>query len=244
VTPGTYKFAIVVGASSGIGAELVRQLAESGCRVAAVARRGDRLQGLAKEYPNRVIPIVADVLRFDDTPEVFLRCTDALGGLDLVIYNSGIMPDVAPTEFNFAKDHAMIETNLSGAIAWLNVTAERFLSSRRGTIVVIGSVAGDRGRRGQPVYNASKAGLHAYAEALRNRLSRSGVTVTTIKPGPVATDLVSHLGFRGAMPARQAAEIILAKSGRGSEQYLKLSHRVIFATIRLIPSWIFRWIPI
>jgi NADP-dependent 3-hydroxy acid dehydrogenase YdfG len=223
---------------------LVRQLADGGCRVAAVARRGDRLQALAKEYPNRIIPIVADVSKFDETPAIFLRCTDALGGLDLVIYNSGIMPDVAPTEFNFAKDHAMIETNFSGAVAWLNQAAERFLSSRRGTIVVIGSVAGDRGRRGQPVYNASKAGLHAYAEALRNRLSRSGVTVTTMKPGPVATDLVAHLGFRGAIPADQAARIIIAKSSRGSEQYLKFSHRVIFSIIRLLPSWIFRWIPI
>jgi len=242
--PPAYKYAIVVGASSGIGAEMVRLLAEGGCTVAAVARREAPLRELAREYPNRVIPIVHDVTDFAKIPEVFLRCTDAMGGLDLVIYNSGVMPDVAPTEFDFAKDRQMIEVNLLGAIGWLDLAAERFQASKRGVIVAVGSVAGDRGRRGQPVYNASKAGLHTYVEALRNRLSGRGVVVTTVKPGPVETEMTAHLGFRGAMKASVAARIILAKSARGSEQYLKFSHRVIFATIRLIPSWIFRHIPI
>ncbi|RYG33837.1 SDR family NAD(P)-dependent oxidoreductase, partial [bacterium] len=147
-------------------------------------------------------------------------------------------------EYDFAKDRTMIEVNVLGAMAWMDAAAIRFESARHGTLVAIGSVAGDRGRRGQPAYNASKACLHAFAEALRNRLWDKGVTVTTIKPGPVDTELIRDLNMKGAISARDAATRILELAPSGGERYLQLPHRIIFAVIRLLPSWIFRRIPI
>lgn len=235
-----YRYAIVIGGSSGIGQALVEQLATSGCRVATVARRTDRLEAIAQRFSDRVLAFSHDVTDFEAVPALFQEITKQLGGLDLVIYAAGVMPEVGALEFSFEKDRRTIDVNVIGAIAWLNQAAIRFQNTKRGTIVGIGSVAGDRGRVGRPVYNASKAALTTYLEALRNRLCRYGVRVVTIKPGPVQSEMTAHLHLRGAMPADEAARLILKKSHRTGEHYLKFSHRVIAWIIRSIPSWLFR----
>lgn len=134
----------------------------------------------------------------------------------------------------------MIDVNFTGAVAWLNVAADRFQNVGHGTIVGIGSVAGERGRAGQPVYNATKAALKTYLEALRNRLSKCGVRVTTIKPGPTATEMTAHLKQTGMMSAEEAAERILRVMDSGKEKFLKPSHIIIFGIIRNIPTGVFR----
>jgi len=230
--------AIVIGASSGIGAELAKQLAEGGALVATIARRADRLQTLADRYPDRVFPFPNDVTNFEEIPELFQKCTDTLTGLDLVIYCSGVMPTVGPHEYNTEKDLSMVDVNISGAIAWLNCAATRMEATGHGSIIGIGSVAGDRGRSGQPVYNASKAFMHTYMEALRNRLAKKGVKVVTIKPGPTESEMTQ--GMKGTMPVEKAAELILKYKDRTGEHYLKLTHRIAFYIIKRIPSPLFR----
>jgi len=235
-----YEHAIVVGASSGIGAEVARMLAASGCKVAILARRKDKLSALAAEFPGKVLPYVHDVKDVEAVEGLFQQITRDLGGLDLVIYSTGVMPTVGENQYDLAKDQDMVLTNFMGCIAWLNQAALRFGQVEHGTIVGIGSVAGDRGRQGQPVYNASKGAMAIYLEALRNRLAKKGVRVVTIKPGPVATDLLKESNFKNPMPVRVAAEKTLKLSARTGEHYLKFSHRVIFSIIRSIPSFIFR----
>lgn len=232
--------AIVVGASSGIGAELVAQLVDLGYTVAAVARREERLRAMAERWPGKVIFFQHDVTRSDEIPELFQQITQRLGGLDLFIFTAGVMPDVEAFEFSTEKDFAMIDTNLKGAIAWTNPVAERFLAVRHGTIIGIGSVAGDRGRSGKPGYAASKAGLATYLEAVRNRLAGSGVNVVTIKPGPVATDMTVSHKLKNPMSAEAAARLILNQRNKNGERYLSVAHRLIFAAIRLTPGWLFR----
>ncbi|MGV3615900.1 MAG: SDR family NAD(P)-dependent oxidoreductase [Fimbriimonas sp.] len=239
-----YQRAIVVGASSGIGLEIARQLAQNGTRVAVVARRAERLADLAQAFPDRVLPIEHDVKDYDAVPALFQDVTRKLGGLDLIVYAAGVMPTVEAHEYDFDKDREMIEVNLLGAMAWLNQAAVRFEGTRAGTIVGIGSVAGDRGRAGQPAYNTSKAALATYLEALRNRLAKYGVRVVTIKPGPTATEMTSHLPAKGMMEPAEVARITLAKAGSTGEHYVKLAHRLIFAVIRHIPSGIFRKLPL
>jgi len=232
--------AIVIGASSGMGRALVEKLAADGCRVAAIARRKDRLDEIARLFPGQVIAFEHDVKDYDSVPALFQCATAALGGLDLVIYASGVMPEVAPTEYCFEKDREMVEVNLLGAIAWLDQAAIRFGNTGHGVILGIGSVAGDRGRSGQPVYNTTKAALATYLEALRNRLAKKGVIVSTVKPGPVATEMTLAAGHRPKMTADKAAEIILAKCLKTGEHYVVPLHRLIFAIIKRVPSWIFR----
>lgn len=222
---------IVVGGSSGIGAELVNLMVQRGDQVAAVSRRSN---------DRATINFLHDVHATGDVPALFQEICRELGGLDMIVYAAGVMPEVGADEFSFEKDAEMIAVNLTGAVAWLDQAAIRFQNTNSGTIVGIGSVAGERGRQGQPVYNTTKAALHTYLEALRNRLSRHGVTVVTIKPGPTATPMTAHLPQKGMMPAKQAAELILKKSTKNGEHFLKPAHAVIFAIIRNIPSFIFR----
>lgn len=235
-----YERAIVVGASSGIGREIARLLAADGCQVAAVARRADRLRMLADEFPERVLTFEHDVTEFGATRGLFQEITRQLGGLDLVVYAAGVMPPVEIEEFDFEKDHAMFATNTLGCVAWMNEAAERFQGVGAGALLAIGSVAGDRGRAAQPGYNASKAALATYMEALRNRLAKKGVRVVTVKPGPTRTEMTAHLDTSKLMSPEHVARIALAKSKRTGEHYVKLTHAIAFAVLRHIPSWIFR----
>jgi short-subunit dehydrogenase len=137
----------------------------------------------------------------------------------------------------------MIEINLIGAMAWLNPIAEMFQSAKAGQIVGIGSVAGDRGRVGNPGYNTSKAGLSTYLEALRNRLTRHGVNVLTVKPGFMKTEMLK--AAQGATPFavepdQAADDIIRAMKKRRQSIYTASIWRWIMLAIQLTPSFIFR----
>lgn len=235
-----YRFAIVVGASSGIGREIARQLATDGARVAVVARRADRLESLRTEFPELILPFAHDVLDRDAVPALLQRITHDLGGLDLVVYAAGVMPAVAADEFNFAKDRQIVDVNLTAAMAWLDEVATRFQNVGHGVIVGIGSVAGERGRVGQPAYNASKAAFAVYLEALRNRLSRHGVRVVTVKPGPTATEITANLPQKGMMSASDVARVTLNLSRKNGEYFVKFTHRIAFAIIRALPGPIMR----
>lgn len=240
-----FKTAIVVGASSGIGEHLVRQLAREGVTVAALARRASELDRVVKEAGAdgaRIRPYAHDVTDYASVPGTFDRIRADLGDVDLVIYNAGVMPTVAEGEYNFDKDHAMIAVNLLGAMAWLNPVAAYMEARRAGTIVGISSVAGDRGRRGNPGYHTSKAGLTTYLEALRNRLARYGVTVVTVKPGPVATPMTKDLGKLPLLIQPEAAAAgILAHARAGSvEGYVPAAWWPIMTVIQAVPSFVFR----
>ncbi len=243
----TWTRAIVVGASSGMGAALARRLSREGCRLALLARREDALAALVAEIgsaagdPGRARAYAHDVTRAPDTPALFQQICRDLGGLDLIIYSAGIMPRVAEDEYAFEKDHHIIEVNLLGAIAWLNEAAHRFARAGEGTIVGLSSVAGDRGRRGQPAYCASKAALDTYLEALRNRLRRRGVTVVTIKPGPVDTPMTQGLDRRPLLISadRAAGQILAAARRHAVTAYVPGAWRPIMFALRQIPSLVF-----
>lgn len=237
----TWRQAIVIGASSGIGAALVRQLAGEGCRTAAVARRATELERLAAETGGLACPVPHDVTVPDEIPALFQRLCRELGGLDLVIYAAGVMPRLAEDEYDLAKDRAIMAVNVVGALAWLNEAAARFARAGAGTIVGIASVAGDRGRRGNPAYCASKAALDTYLEAIRHRVARRGVRVVTAKPGPVDTPMTRgypRLPF--VISAEEAARRILAAARRGARTvYVPARWRPIMFAIRHLPHAVF-----
>lgn len=235
--------AIVVGASSGLGAALVRQLASQRYHVAAVARREANLAALRDSVgKDLVLPYVHDVTEYEQVPMLFDQITRDLGGLDLIIYCAAVQPPVALHEYNFEKDEAMVNTNFLGAVAWLNQAALRFERARAGHIVGISSIAGDRGRVGSPAYNASKAGLDTYLEALRNRLSRYGIVVTTIKPGFVDTDLLKNAPktFWVVSPEEAAAKTLTAIRRRRQVAYVPSRWQFVSLAVRSVPSFIFR----
>lgn len=243
-----WQRAVVVGASSGIGAAIAMQLAATGCHVALIARREAELKHIADEINAAGSPLASvyihDVREYETVPALMQQIARDIGGIDLIVYSSGIMPAIAPDEYSFDKDRQMIEVNLLGAIAWLNEAAQRFERAKAGTIIGISSVAGDRGRRGSPVYGTTKAALDTYLESLRNRLSRYGVQVVTVKPGPVATPMTADLDQKTLpllITADKAAAAILGGAGRGKTLiYVPWLWQPIFLIIRAIPSFLFR----
>lgn len=241
------KRAIVIGASSGIGAALVHKLAAEGYLVAALARREAKLQEVCAQVNTAVsatcaLPYTHNVTDTQEIPGLFQTIVRDLGGLDLIIYVAGVQPNVAPDEYSFAKDEAMIQVNVLGAIAWLNQAAARFAQAGNGHIVGISSIAGERGRVGAPVYNSSKAALNTYLEALRNRLSRHGVSVTTIKPGFVDTVLLENAPktFWVISPETAAHTIYQAIQKQKQTVYVPARWSLVGFIIRHIPSFVFR----
>ena len=245
-----WNHAIVVGASSGIGMAIARELVAGGCKVALVARRESELKTLAAELNGRSIgSLVAlvyphDVTHYDEVPSLFQQICHDLSGLDVIIYASGVMPEYAPDEYNFAKDKHQIEVNLLGAMAWINEAAERFGRGATGTIIGISSVAGDRGRGGMIGYATSKAAFNAYLEAIRNRVGRLGVSVITVKPGPVNTPMTELLD-RSKKPllieADKAAELIIdGAKRRRNVVYVPWMWRPIMTIICSVPSYLFQ----
>lgn len=224
--------AAVVGATSGIGAALADRLEAAGARVARIGRR-------STTYPH-------DVRRIEEVPALLDRIEADLGPLDLLVYAAGLLHRLGPGGYDAGREREMIETNLTGAVAWCGEAARRFASRGGGTIAGIGSIAGDRGRRGNPVYGATKAALEHYLEGLRNRVSTRGVRVVTIKPGFVATPMTEGLeGMFWVVSADEAARIVHTRLEAGREVfYVPSRWALVGAVVKAIPSVIFRRLPI
>jgi short-subunit dehydrogenase len=240
--------ALIIGASSGIGASLTELLVNQGYYVAAVARREARLAELCErlnddsEARPRALYYVHNVADFDDVPGLFQRITADLGGLDLIVFAAAVQPAMDQDEYNFDKDAAMTRVNVMGAMAWLGQAAVRFQRAGAGHVVGISSLAAVRGRRMNPGYNATKAAFDTYLEALRNRLSRHGVAVTTIRPGLVETRLLENASraFWVISPAKAAQSIFQAIKHRKQVVYVPGRWRLVALIVTHIPSIIFR----
>jgi len=239
---------ILIGASSGIGAALARRLTDEGYTLALLARRSELLHALCAEInqkhgETRAVPYSHDVTDYDAIPALLRQIVADLGGLDLVVYLAGVNYPPGAKNYHFETDRIMMEVNVLGAMAWLNPVAAMFQNAGQGQIVGISSVAGDRGRVVNPAYHASKAALTTYLESLRNRLTRHGVHVLTVKPGFVKTEMLQ--AAQGATPfaispERAASEIWRAMRTRKQVVYTPSLWRWIMLIIQHTPSFIFR----
>ncbi len=193
--------ALVTGASSGIGEATAECLAREGATVALVARRADRLDALAtriRDAGGVAHAIEADVARQTEAEGAVAAAVGELGRLDIVINNAGVMllgPVVgAPLE----EWQRMVDVNLSGLLyvshaAMPHLLAAAEQSPRRvADMVNISSVAGRLARSGSAVYNATKWGVNAFSEALRQEVTGRHVRIGLVEPGAVETELVSH----------------------------------------------------
>ncbi len=241
------KRGLIVGASSGLGAALAKRLAREGYTLALLARREGLLADLCADLNadgvTRALAYQHNVTQYAEVPSLLRKIIAELGGLDLLIYNAGINLPPGLENLNAENDIKMVTTNLIGAIAWLAAVGDLFKEARSGQIVGISSVAGDRGRIGNPGYNTSKAGLTIYLEALRNRFTRHGVHVLTVIPGFMQTDMLK--AAQGGTPfvispERAADDIYKAILKRKQLIYTPSNWRWIMLAIKHVPSVIFR----
>lgn len=182
----------VVGASSGIGAELARELVRRGARVAVTARRQDRLE----EVSGGLMAVVpADATDADALAAAAVAASEALGGLDTVIWNAGYWKRTDAAHWDTAEFARHVEVNLLGLNTVLGAVLPDMVRRRSGHLVGVASVAGYRGLPGSEAYGATKAAQIALLESLRASLLRRGVRVTTVSPGFVRTEMTAGNTF-------------------------------------------------
>ena len=190
------KIALVTGASSGIGAATARALAGEGARVALSARRADRLEALAAELTasgTDVFVHVGDLATRDGAGHAVDATVEALGGLDVLVNNAGVM-FLGPIEETDPADwERMIDINLLGLMVASRAAIAPMRARGGGHIVNISSVSGRFAGPTQGGYNATKWGVNGFSEALRREVNGDGIKVTLIEPGVVATELTDHI---------------------------------------------------
>ena len=192
--------ALVTGASRGIGAALARELAGGGLVVGLAARSTDELRALAAELPGSGhVVLGCDVGSPASVEAAVTRFTTEAGGLDLLVANAGVTHYEPFAEAPLAAAERMTQVNWLGTVYTVHAGLAPMLAQRQGHVVVVSSGAGLRAFPGAAVYGATKAAQRAFAEALRHELHGTGVSVTTVFPGEIATGLHDHEKER--MPA-------------------------------------------
>ncbi|MDY0168780.1 MAG: SDR family oxidoreductase [Thermoguttaceae bacterium] len=196
--------AIVTGASSGIGRELVCQLAGAGVRVVALARREDRLRTLAGEcaaQPGEVTTVAGDVTESDVRDRAVETADSRFGGLDILVNNAGIGAMGLFEDADPQRLRRIMEVNF---FALVEMTRLALPLLRRGTTPMIVNVSSILGRRGVPYnseYAASKFAVHGFSESLRTELARHGIDVLVVSPGTTETEFFDSVIERTGAPA-------------------------------------------
>lgn len=240
---------VIFGATSAIAAACARLWIARGDDLFLVGRDADKLEVLRADLDVRRSPTQrlaaarADLTDRSAHVALFDEAERALGGLDVVLVAHGSLPNQKACEASVEETMREIEVNALSVIALLTLAANRFEPAGRGVIAAISSVAGDRGRQSNYVYGAAKGMVSLFMEGLRNRLTKSGVGVVTIKPGFVDTPMTAHIPGKGglwAKPEQVAAGIVQAIDRRSDVAYLPAVWRPIMFGIRHVPERIFK----
>ena len=238
---------LITGASSGIGRAIAQRAAAQGKSVILAGRDHQELDRSAADLKLRynVDAVVEpfDALDFDSHAAFFDRCAaHSPEGLAGIIVCHGFLAAQAEAQRDPDVARRIIDTNYTSAVSVLNVAATYFEQRRAGFICAISSVAADRGRQSNYLYGSAKAGLTTYLQGLRNRLTRAGVPVITVKPGFVDTPMTYGMAgmFLVAPADRVARDTLVAIRRRSSTIYSPWFWRFIMLIIRGIPEPIFK----
>ncbi len=235
--------AVIVGATSALGQAVARQLADRGQALILVARDAAKLAVVEADLTARGVQASSVVADLDDTA----RHADLIGSwtsaTDFYLFY-GTLPDQKASEADWAVAAQALHTNFLSAASLLTRIANLCESRRSGSIVVVTSVAGDRGRQSNYVYGTAKGALSIFCQGLRNRLSKVNVPVTTIKPGfidtPMTADVPKKPAVLWATPEKVAADIVKAHAKGSDIVYSPWFWRFILLIVCAVPERIFK----
>lgn len=237
---------LIVGATSAIAEATSQRFAKQGHRLFLAARRGERLQSMVADLKLRgadsVGYAVMDANDFARHAALIEEASAAMQGFDTLLIAHGSLPNQAECAASVEKTLAELTTNALSVISLCTLVANRFEAAKSGTIAVIGSVAGDRGRQSNYVYGTAKGAVGIFLDGLRNRLYASGVQVLSIKPGFVDTPMTASFkkGPLWASADQVAAGIERAIEKRRDVVYLPGFWRLIMLIIRHVPETVFK----
>lgn len=239
---------LVVGATSAIAAATARRFAAEGARLVLAGRNAARLRMVAEDLQARGAAEVA-VLSYEATepevaPRLLSEAEERLGGLDAVLIAHGTLPEAEACRRDPARAAEALVVNGVSAVLLAEAAAARLPPG--GCVAVLGSVAGDRGRRSNYLYGAAKAMVDVYLEGLRHRLTGSRIRVVTVKPGLVDTPMTAHIskGPLFATPDRVGAAVHRAMHKRDGAVYVPWWWRPVLFLIRVLPERLFRRLPL
>jgi decaprenylphospho-beta-D-erythro-pentofuranosid-2-ulose 2-reductase len=233
---------LILGATSGIAQALAREFARHGFELVLAGRDGEELEIIQADLRVRY-NAKCEMVPFSATNfESHLNFWQSCGELDGVVCCFGVMHAQNEAQNDWQTAHEMIEVNYSATVSILNIAASDFEMRERGFIGILSSVAGDRGQKRNYIYGSTKAGVSTYAEGLRTRLFPSGVSVTTIKPGPVDTGMTFGLDKLPllASPEKVASDIYRGLRRKADVVYTPAPWRIIMGLLCLLPSWLWK----
>ncbi len=236
---------IILGATSSMARALARKLAERGDGLLLAGRDMDDMKRTAADCRARGARM-AEALRFDarksETFAAIIKRAETEDGLINAAVFVGSMPEQEAIDNDPSLIDGTVADSFTGPARFLQMLAPVMEARGGGTVVGTGSVAGDRGRIGNYVYGAAKAGFHTYLSGLRNRLTRAGGHVVTVKPGFVDTGMTWGLEgmFLVAPPEKVADDILKAVKKKRNVIYTPFFWRYIMLIIRSIPEFIFK----
>jgi hypothetical protein len=234
---------LIVGATSRIAEHCARLWARQPCRLVLAGRDIARLENIAQDLRVRSpgSDIVCRTPSFEDPAAIdaFVREVFADGGVDVALVAHGNLPDQGRCQEDLALVRAALEVNAVSPVLFAEALAGAMQAAGRGSLAVIGSVAGDRGRRSNYVYGAAKGLVDRYLQGMQHRFAGGPVRVTIIKPGPTDTPMTERLrssGARLADPARVAQDICAGIASGKHVVYTPGIWRWIMLVIRHIPD--------
>lgn len=237
--------AIILGATSGIAEATARIYAAEGAALLLAARNAGRLGQLAADLrlrgAARVKTAVLDLADADPARHLADFAT-TLGGVDHIIIAYGVLLDQAKAEQDGARAAEMIAVNFASTAGWALAAANLLEAQGSGSLVVLGSPAGDRGRRKNYIYGATKAGVATLVQGIAHRFAGMGPRAVVLKPGPTATAMTDNLPGRRsrlATPEEIAHAVRRAADRGGPVQYAPAKWRLIMRIVREIPAPIF-----
>ncbi len=239
------KKVLIIGATSSIAEHCARIWATRGDELYLVGRNEAHLQTIATDLEVRGASSVSmncfNLNDMDRHVELLDVVENAMGSVDVVLIAHGTLSNQKSCEQSIEETLSEIQTNALSTVSLLTLIANQFEVKRNGTICVISSVAGDRGRASNYIYGSAKAMVTAFTSGLRQRLRKSNVAVVTIKPGFVDTPMTSEFkkGFLWATPSAVADKIVKAIDKKKTEIYVPAFWWLIMASIKNIPNVIF-----
>lgn len=235
---------LILGATSDIGIAVAKKFASEHYRVQLAARNPEQLYAVKSDiqirYQVDCTVHAFDALHYDSHPSFFASLSPKP---DITISIFGIMDEEDAAFKDWELTQRMINTNYTGVVSILNVAAKHYIENKKGAIIGISSVAGDRGRASKLIYGSSKAALSAYLAGLRNQCFKQNVHVMTVKPGFVYTRMTENMALPKVLTATptEVADILYYHfEKKRNVVYIKWFWRYIMLIIKNIPEFQFK----
>lgn len=241
---------LVYGANSGICHEILKLYARQEASFFLVGRNADKLAAVSEDLAARGGKVVGsasyDFKDWEQHEPTIARARDTLGDIDVAIIAHGTFPEQAETESSGAVTKACMDDNFTSVIVISQALAQQLAQQGRGTLAVLSSVAGDRGRKSNYTYGSTKAGIDAFLQGLQGRFAGTEVKIVNIKPGMTVSPMTAHMEHGLLWSTSQGIAPGIQKAiTRGTPVYYAPGYwRLIMLVVRLLPTSVLAKLPI